>query len=287
MTAVFAIVRALHFAGLMIVFGASAYAALARGRVDLAPVRKRLTNVLGIAALVALATAVLSLGLVTGQMTGYWPAALDITQVSIVAASTFYGQIFLVRVALLLGLVLLSIADTSAWLRAGVAGAALALLGPVSHAAANGGVWWMAMAANDAAHLLCAGFWIGALVVLALLIRARSGDLVIALRIFSGWAMGAVALLVVAGVVNGAAILGQPGITWSAAYLGWLTPKLVLAAVMIALALTNRFGILPGLARGDKESSESLALTVVMELSCAVLILIIVGFLGETAPMAM
>jgi copper resistance protein D len=283
----FALTRALHFASLMTVFGASAFAALAAGRVDLEPISGTLRRWLVIAAIVALVTSVICLGFVTSQMAGDPAAAFDVRQISTVAVHTDYGHVFLVRAALLAVLIVLAIFDASAWLRAVVSGAALALLGIVSHAAARGGDWRLALAANDGLHLLCAGFWVGALVVLALLIRTRSADIVAALRLFSNWAIGAVALLVLAGTINATAILYQPGMTWSGAYLGWLAVKLVLAFVMIALALTNRFGILPALVRGDKESAESLTMTVIMELSSAGLILLVVGILGETAPMAM
>ncbi|HEY4986728.1 MAG TPA: CopD family protein [Bradyrhizobium sp.] len=283
----FAATRALHFASLMMVFGASAFSTIAAKRVNLAPISNALRKWLVIAAIIALVTSAICLGFVTGQMAGDSAAAFDLRQISVVAGQTDYGHVFLTRAALLAGLILLAIVNSAAWLRAVLSGAALALLGIVSHAAARGGDWRLALAANDGLHLLCAGFWIGALVVLAMLIRTRSADIVAALRIFSGWAIIAVALLVMAGSVNAAAILYQPGMTWSGVYLGWLAAKLVLAALMIALALTNRFGILPAMVRGDKESAESLTMTVVMELSCAALILLVVGILGETAPMAM
>jgi putative copper resistance protein D len=283
----FAATRALHFASLMMIFGASAFTAIAAPRVNFAPVGDTLRRWLVVGAIVALLTSVLCLGFVTAQIAGDSGAAFDPAQMSVVAGKTDYGHVFLIRAVLLTGLIAFAVFSAAAWLRALISGAALALLGAVSHAAARGGDWRLALAANDGLHLLCAGFWIGALVVLALLIRTRSTDIVVALRIFSGWAIIAVALLVIAGSVNAAAILYQPGMTWSGVYLGWLAAKLVLAALMIALALTNRFGILPAMVRGDKESAESLTMTVVMELSCAMLILLVVGVLGETAPMAM
>ena len=74
------------------------------------------------------------------------------------------------------------------------------------------------------------------------------------------------AILVVAGTLNGIAILDTRGMAWSDTYLTWLAVKLVLAGLMIALALTNRFGVLPGLARGEAEAAETLPLTVFAEL---------------------
>jgi putative copper resistance protein D len=287
MTALFALVRAVHFATLMTIFGASAFAALARQRRGDAMLRRTLAW----ASVAALVTAILLLGFVTGQMTGVPEAALDITSVSIVAAQTFYGNIFLVRVALLIGLCLLCSADAAPWLKALVAGTALALLGLTSHAAAAGDPHYeYARAANDALHLLAAGFWIGGLVALIPATFAKPRDLpllVVRLRLFSGWAMAAVAILVVAGTVNAIAILDVQGMRWSTTYLTWLAVKLVLAGLMVALALTNRFGLLPGLARGEQDAQDTVPLTLIAELSCAALILLAVGFLGLTAPMAM
>jgi len=62
---------------------------------------------------------------------------------------------------------------------------------------------------------------------------------------------------------------------------------LALAAIMVALALTNRLGVLPGLMHGEADAAETLPLTLSAELIVAGLILLCVGFLGLTAPMAM
>ena len=56
---------------------------------------------------------------------------------------------------------------------------------------------------------------------------------------------------------------------------------------MVALALTNRFGVLPALAQGDREAADTIPLTVLAEFGAALAILLIVGFLGMTAPMQM
>jgi putative copper resistance protein D len=286
-TTLFALVRALHFAGLMAIFGAAALAFLAREpRND-----PRLRRPLGIAALVALATAILSLCLTTGEMTGVPEASYDIFSVTTVVAQTFYGNVFMVRIALLIGLCLLCVADTGPGLKALTAGLALALLGLTSHAAAAGDARYeYVRAAVDALHLLAAGFWIGGLVALLPPIFTRPGDvpkLVAKLRLFSFYGLIAVAILVVAGTLNGVAILDVRGMQWSGTYLTWLAVKLVLAGVMIALALTNRFGVLPALARGETEARDTIPLTVLAELGCAGLILLAVGFLGLTSPMQM
>jgi putative copper resistance protein D len=146
------------------------------------------------------------------------------------------------------------------------------------------------LAANDSLHLLAGGFWLGGLVALLPVTLAKPRDipeLLARLRLFSTFGMAAVGVLVLAGTANGIAILDMQGMRWSATYLDWLAIKLVLAAIMIALALTNRFGLMPALARGETEAAETLPWTLFAELSCAALILLAVGILGLTAPMQM
>jgi putative copper resistance protein D len=172
-----------------------------------------------------------------------------------------------------------------------VGGITLALIGLTSHAAASGSVEYALLrAAVDASHLVAGGFWIGGVAVLAFVVwqspRDRDGHIAL-LRLFSRWGAVAVSVLVGAGTINAFAILDIQGMRWSAAYLAWLAVKLALAGIMVALALTNRFGVLPGLVRGEADAAGTLPLTLGAELALAGLILLCVGFLGLTAPMAM
>jgi putative copper export protein len=289
MSLLFAVISALHFASLMTAFGASAFCVLLPGIV--LPGGMRLGTEIRIAAGVALLTAIVLLMLSTANMTDTPAAAVDPAELWNVVANTFYGHVFIGRLALLVTLIGLLIWRGPSMLSAITAGAALALLGLVSHAATMGELSSLSVrAACDGLHLLAAGFWVGSLVVLVHEVLTTPQDnarLIVLLRRFSRFATIAVGVLVIAGAFNGLFVLYMPGVEWSGSYLGWLAAKLVTAAILIALALTNRFGILPALVRGEREAAESIALTVVTELSCAILVLIFVGFLGETAPMAM
>jgi putative copper resistance protein D len=282
-TAVFAVVRALHFASLMGVFGAAAllFQAPAGGAWARRP--------LLIAAAIALVTSVLCLCFASAEMTGDPAAVVDVQVVSTVALATFYGQIFFLRLLLLIGLLLVCFGERAFALKAVVAGVALALVSLTSHAAASGDAYWL-HAGADALHLLTAGFWVGGLVVLVreVLVSSRDGTRLSGLlRTFSRWGAASVAVLIAAGTANGVFILGAPGMRWSATYITLLAIKVVLAAVMVALALTNRFGVLPGLERGETEAGETIALTVTAELVFAGVVLLIVGFLGVVSPMDM
>ena len=284
MSTLFALVRAVHFASLMTVFGASAQLFQAKGPgVD----SRRFHRLLVIASLTAIATAVLWFVFVSLDIAGDDAASLGLF--TDVATKSFYGHVALCRFVFLIALC----AVPGDWhaARTLLAGAALALMGLTSHAAAaDGETYFYVRAAIDALHLIAAGFWLGGLDVLVPEVLARPRDtprLIVLLRQFSRWGAVSVAVLIVAGTLNGVFILNVPGMRWSGTYVTLLAIKIVLAALMVALALTNRFGVLPGLERGESEAAETIPLTVIAELGAAVLIVAIVGFLGIEPPMAM
>ena len=130
-----------------------------------------------------------------------------------------------------------------------LSGAALALIAVTSHAAAASPAGFAAIGiVDDGLHLLCGGFWIGGLGVLAAImaLRSEAPRLLKALSLFADWAMIAVALLALTGLVNAATIvLGGEGHA-SRLYVGVLAAKLVLVAAML-LALANHFRLLPRL----------------------------------------
>ena len=285
MTFAFALVRALHFASLMTVFGASALLFQAR---SIGLDGTRFHRPLFFASLTALATAVLCLVFVAQEMTG--ESMVSLALLANVVAHSLYGTIFLWRFFLLLILCVICAAKGLHLPKALLGGGALALLSLTSHAAAGGTDGFHARAAVDALHLLAAAFWFGGLAVLVPEVLAKPRNmprLILLLRLFSRWGALSVAILIAAGALNAVFILNVPGMRWSGTYVTLLAIKIVLAALMVALALTNRFGVLPGLAHGEAEAAETIPLTVVAELGAALLILSIVGFLGLTAPMEM
>jgi putative copper resistance protein D len=290
-TGLFAITRALHFFSVMTLFGASAFGLLLRSRLQRETGLPR--SLFALCAAVALLTSLLTIGFVADQMTGSADAIFDPALWGTVARDTLYGELALLRAVLFLTFLLCAWLRPEWTLRAGaiLGGGALILLGPTSHASRSVAAEYVyLLAANDSVHLLAGGFWLGGLVALLPATLAKPRDipeLLTRLRLFSAWGMVAVSLLVMAGTANAVAILDMQGMRWSESYLDWLAIKLVLAAVMIALALTNRFGLLPAMARGDTEAGETLPWMLLAELSCAGLILPAVGILGLTAPMQM
>jgi putative copper resistance protein D len=169
-----------------------------------------------------------------------------------------------------------------------LSGAALAAIALTGHAAAAGDDRFLALrAGNDAVHLLAAGFWVGSLVEivpLAVTRRRSITDLAPALRLFSLWATVAVLLLVAAGTINTYLILFGAHAHWSAGYVGLLAAKITLAAVMVSLALVNRFHVLPGIEKRQPDSADNLVASSVLELVVGVSIVVIASVLGTMAP---
>ncbi len=281
MTLLFALIRAVHFVALMVAFGGNTYLALIRKLPDARPRDSRLRVLFCSAALVAFLTALAALCLTAGLMSGDWHAAYDRQAVFAVVTATAYGHVFLARLPVLIVLVLSSTLTKRPFapLNAMLACASLAMLALTSHAAASGAGPSL-MAANDALHLLCAGFWIGGLTVLALIVVERRPGLVGALGVFSLWGTYAVFLLIVAGTVNAFGILHGPFAGLSRTYLAVLTAKIFLAALMIALALANRFRLTPAIHAGDPDGTGMLRWSVATELTVGAVVVFLAALLG-------
>jgi putative copper export protein/mono/diheme cytochrome c family protein/peroxiredoxin len=136
-----------------------------------------------------------------------------------------------------------------------LAALALALMSGSSHAAAITPGTALAVAL-DAAHLLGTGVWVGALVPLALLLRAASRDggadarlyAVRAARRFSGAALIAVVLLMASGAMNALVQIESIAALAGTAHGRLLLAKLAVLVPILGLALVNRMRILPALS---------------------------------------
>jgi putative copper resistance protein D len=288
-TALLAAARAIHFASLMTIFGGSAYAALLR-RAGLwgSPLRgSRFLS--ATAATFAIVSGIIWFGLIAGQMSGSWQGSLDPAVLQLAALDTRFGQIFLGRFVGLVTLLLMfafGVRPHSLGV-AILAGVLLGSLGPISHAGATGGDIGFVGAANDAAHLLTAGFWLGGLAVLAMFVRRHWTDaasLLRALRLFSIWGTAVVALLVVTGLINAISILPLSMMSLHNAYFELLLVKVGLASLMIGLAALNRWHFAPALRTGGNQATRHLAFSVGTEILLGFTVVAIVGFLGLMAP---
>ncbi len=252
-----ALCRFAHFLAAMLTFGASAYLWLyAPERLTraLSPAVRRLTLV---GSVVALFTAIVWLALESASMSDDWSAAINPGTIGAVLTDTAFGHAWAAHLLLAAALVAVVVFGPRArWAPTAVASAAvLASLGLVGHAAMQTGAEGVLHRANHAVHLMTAGAWIGALVPFVMCLGAyERGDLrreaVKAMTRFSFWGHFIVTAIVLTGAVNIALTSGRPPIPPDSPYRALLDAKIVVVAMMISLAVFNRYILAPRLKPG-------------------------------------
>lgn len=229
-------------------------------------------------------------------------AALDREVFAMILTGTAYGLAWSVRVAALVlclpaMLVLRARPVAQAVSLATLSAVALAALPWAGHGAMSEGIGHYVHLAADAAHLLAAGAWAGALAAFVLLSRARSGSDPAALSLLSrtanGFARlgtGIVVTLVLTGVLNYGFIVGAALPAFSVtAYGGLLAAKLALFMAMLALAAANRFRHAPRLAQALRTGQAAMAAralrrSVALEAAAGTAVLALVAALGTLSP---
>jgi copper resistance protein D len=268
--AAIAVARGTYFAAAMLLFGSAAFGALLQNRLPvIAPARLPHRRALLLALIAGCAWFVLAAAQMAGVLT---PSAI-----AEAATATLFGQLSQIRLAALLGLALVPWRNER-W-TALLAGVALVLPAATGHAAASSPAGFTAIGTVlDATHLLTAGFWIGGLAVLAALFRRKEANILPALSLFSDWAMIAVLLLVMTGLINAASIVLGGESAPATLYLGVLSAKLALVLVMLGLAAVNRFQLMPRAQDG------AIARNAAFELGLGLIVVLLAGVLGQLPP---
>ena len=249
-----ALCRFAHFLAAMLIFGMSAYFwayAPEKLKLALSPAARRLAL---IASLAALVTAIVWLQLESASMSDDLSAAFDASAIGAVLTDTAIGQAWAAHLVLAAALVaIVAFGPRPRWAATAVAsGALLMSLGLVGHAAMQTGAEGVLHRMNHAVHLLTTGAWIGGLVPFAMCLRAFERDdlrrdALRAMTGFSFWGQLNVAAIVLTGVANIALTSGHPPIPPTTPYRALLLAKIVIVAIMIALAVFNRFVLAPRL----------------------------------------
>lgn len=254
-------------------------------------------------ALAALAVAIGSLAALVAQtavMAGSLSEAVKPASLSFMVSGTALGQAMLVRAAVSMA-ALASLAvmrsTRTLWALATVAGLVVAAsFAWTGHGAATEGSGGPVHLIADIIHAMAAALWLGALAVLAILLlrRPRSHDLAIhrALHGFAGAGTLSVLLLVLTGLVNSWFLVGpaRVGDLGANLYGQLLIAKLVLFALMLAMAAENRFRLTPmlgaTLASGEdpRAAFQRLRRSVVLETLAGAVLLAVVATMGTLAP---
>jgi putative copper resistance protein D len=285
-----ALCRFAHFLTAMLTFGMSAYLwayAPERLRLALSPAIRRLAL---IASLVALITAVAWLALESAAMADDWSAAVDLGQIGAVLTDTAFGHAWALHLVLAAALVAaVAVGSRDRWAATSLASAALlASLGLVGHAAMQTGAEGVLHRANHAVHLMAAGAWIGGLVPFAMCVRAYERDdlrkdAVRAMAGFSFWGQFVVAVIVLTGVVNIALTSHHPPLPPTTPYHALLTAKLIIVAIMILLALFNRFVLAPRL-KASANALTTLRATSAVEVALGCVVIALVSLFALLDP---
>jgi len=290
--------RLVQFAAAMVLLGSPAFAlGLALRCTGFAAAERGferwLRRTLLAAALAALFSAALWLDLEAAVMGNGWSEALDRDTVATVLFDTLFGPAWLWHMGLEAALLVVLLALSGRLALALVVPLAAAHVGSLAwagHAVMHPGA---APLVVQALHLLAGGLWLGSLPALFHLLAcaraAPSAALDRAVRtmlpLYSRVGYGVVALLVLTGIGNSIFLVGSVGALLTTAFGRVLMLKLVLAAIMIAVALGNRFDLMPQVARGKGPAPvAALARRVAVEQGLALLVLAAVSVLGLLPP---
>ena len=285
-----ALCRFAHFLAAMLAFGASAFLWLYAPvdlRRALAPGVRRLVVA---AALVALASAILWLELETASMAGDWGAAADPGVVAAILTDTAFGPAWIVHLVFTASFVAAAaFAPRDNWgTLAILSGLTLASLALVGHAAMQTGAEGILHRANHAAHLLTTGAWLGGLIPFVMCRDAyaanhRRADAVSAMTRFSFTGHFVVAAVVLTGIVNIALISGRAPLPPTTPYRALLDIKIGLVAVMIGLALFNRYRLTPRLG-SDPAALAALRATSIAEVALGTAVVALVSVFALLDP---
>ncbi|HBF30676.1 copper homeostasis membrane protein CopD [Rhizobium sp.] len=172
-----------------------------------------------------------------------------------------------------------------------LAGLVLASFSISGHAAMNGGPVGLLHQLNDSLHLLTAGAWIGALAPVLLLLTTRPDErdwesAISALMRFSTFGHGAVAATLITGVINSRLIIGQFWLDTTVPFQRLLLVKIIVVAMITAIACINRYGFVPHMALDRTRALRLLRLGTVLEITLALIAIALVASFGTMPPVA-
>ena len=219
-----------------------------------------------------------------------WADSLNPDVLGDVLFGTAFGRVWQIHLLLVLGLMVAAVAMRRTFgATALLSGVALASLGFIGHAAIfSGGLGW-AQRTNHALHLLACGAWTGSLVPLLPLMRAldapdHRSDATLALRRYSQAGHWIVALVVATGSADTALVLGGWPSFPLTAYEDLLLFKLMLVAGMVALALVNRYRLVPQMRAAPAAAQTALRRNTLTETVLGVFVIVVSIALSALDP---
>lgn len=218
-----------------------------------------------------------------------WRDAVDTGMVCSVLLETSVGRAWMAEAA---GVLLLAAAAASParWRTAAVAassGLVLASLALEGHATLHEGRLGALDRANDVLHVLSGGAWVGSLAPVLVILAASPGDageVATALRRFSRAGHAAVALVLLSGILSTALVLGRWPLDLASPYEALLDGKIACVVAMTALALVNRYVLVPRMGRAPDGAVRALRLGTLAEVPLGLAAIALVAVFGLLDP---
>jgi len=280
--------RFLHFLALMLAFGWTYYAAWLAPPSFRPLLTRRFQRLQGGALLLNTLSATLMFAVLGGQMGDGWGDVLR-PEIWLAVATTRTGGILLWQVLLAwitVGLALMQPRRVQGLLLIFIV-AQLLLLAGVGHAAMHDGITGILQRANHALHLLCAAGWIGGLLPLLCCITLAQGrwrqSAVYTMMRFSRYGHLAVAGVLLTGVVNGWFIQGQL-LAPDTLYGRMLLFKCALVMLMVAIAIVNRYVLVPRMRNGQGPAQQFFIRMTQGEMAIGLLVLATVSLFATLEP---
>ena len=290
MESLWVLLRALHFAAVLLLAGSAFYTVLLAPR-RYRPVLAQRLHVLMLGCVwLALLSALLMLATQLVLMSGDWHNLTD-SEIWLAVLGTRFGAVWQWETGFA-GLTLLaSLLHNERRQQAWLIGALLQLgcMALTGHAAMHEGVPGMLQQFNHALHLSAAAFWAGGLLPLLILMREarqieRRSDAIRSMMRFSRYGHLAVALALFTGIINTLLIIGWPRQWHDTLYSELLAVKVVLVSMMVGIALINRYLLVPRFRLAGKGAQQHFIRMTQLELLLACVVVGLVSVFATLSP---
>lgn len=287
LSAVYVSLRFIHFISLIVAFGCLLYGAwwapAALRRLMMQRFYPLMRHLLLASALSALLMLMAQGGLMGNGWSDVWQPAIWQA-----VAGTQFGGVWVWQI--LLAFVALAVV----WLKPRRPGrlllvlfcAQLLLLAGVGHAAMNDGWLGIVQRTNHALHLFCVASWFGGLLPFIYCLRLAHGRwrqaAIFTMMRFSRYGHLAVAGAIASGVVN--ALLIQGELISASPWGRMLLLKCALVAAMVAIALVNRYVLVPRMSAGGTRAEQLIVRTTQIEIALGALALFAVNLFATWEP---
>ncbi|WP_369788475.1 copper homeostasis membrane protein CopD [Rouxiella sp. WC2420] len=291
LASLFVICRFVHFVSVMQLFGACVFTRLLSPEVFTSILARKNQTLITTSAVVSAFSAFVMLAIQAGVMGNGWPDTINLNVWMLVLTTTF-GDVWRWHMLMAVFALLLVLID-------GLPGRYLLLIllsiglligqALIGHAAMLEGSLGVLQRTNHAIHLLSAGYWFGSLIPLMTCMTfthqpATRPAAILTLLRFSTYGHIAVALVILTGVINSAFILQRWPANMHSTYELLLVCKVLLVALMVLIAVYNRYRLVPKLAMHTQLAQKRMMVICWAEFGLALLVIALVSLFATLSP---